>query len=97
VSIEGRDALQRVVTGLREEHRACRHGTTVCNLGGCPWPVMFDEDVNELHQKLTEAGYEITRRGDAEEETQVPTVALPDAQDGPAVAAPAQEEGHAAR
>jgi hypothetical protein len=62
MSIEGRDALQRVVTGLREEHRACRYGMTVCNLGGCPWPVMFDEDVNELHQKLTEAGYEISRR-----------------------------------
>jgi hypothetical protein len=96
MSIEGRDALQQVVTKLREEHQKCK-ASPGAGQACCPWPLMWDEDVNELYQRLTEAGYEITRRGDGEEETQVPTVALPDAQDGPAVAAPAQEEGHAVR
>jgi hypothetical protein len=63
MSDEQRAVLQRVVTQLRTEHRNCRYGTTVCNLGGCPWPVMFDEDVTELYQRLTEAGYEITKVG----------------------------------
>lgn len=61
MSDEPRAVLQQVVTRLREEHRNCRSGTTVCNLGGCPWPNMHEEDVNELYQRLTEAGYEIAK------------------------------------
>jgi len=61
MSDDQRAVLQQVVTRLRAEHRNCRYGTTVCNLGGCPRPVMFDEDVNELYQRLTDAGYEIAK------------------------------------
>jgi hypothetical protein len=52
-------ALRQVVEQIRSGHRACRYGMTVCNLGGCPWPVMFDEDVVALHHALTVAGFEI--------------------------------------
>jgi hypothetical protein len=52
-------ALRMVVEQIRAGHRACRHGMTVCNLGGCPWPNMHEEDVTVLHGALTEAGFEI--------------------------------------
>lgn len=62
MSIEGREALQRVVTRLRtNEHRLCTHPVRPHRHSGhCPWPLMWDEDATELYQKLTEAGYEIT-------------------------------------
>lgn len=64
MSGEGLAALQRAVTAIRHEHRSCRIGTTVCNLGGCPWPSMHEEDVNELHEALAACGYAVTRVGE---------------------------------
>lgn len=53
----GRDALQRAVAGLRETHRLCDRG-----LVGCPWRLMWDEDVAELHQLLGTLGFEVRPR-----------------------------------
>lgn len=62
MSDEGLKALQRAVTAIRGAHRSCGHGsTTVCNLGGCPWPNMHEEDVNELNEALAACGYAVTK------------------------------------
>jgi hypothetical protein len=61
VGAAGWDALQRAVTTLREEHRACDR-----DLLGWPWPVMWDEDVTALHQALTKLGFEVQPRAPQE-------------------------------
>lgn len=58
-------ALRRVVERVRASHVACR--VPPGQVQGCPWPLMFDEEVRDLHHALTVAGWELApiteRRG----------------------------------
>lgn len=51
-------ALRQVVEQVRASHLACRVPSG--QVQGCPWPLMHDEDVRELHNALTVAGWELT-------------------------------------
>lgn len=62
MSSVGLERLQRAVTAIRGEHRGC-------DGAACPWPTMYDEDVNELNEALTACGYEITKTRTEEGET----------------------------
>ena len=53
----GLAALQRAVVVLRENHQLCDRG-----LVGCPWRLMWEEDVTELHRLLVTLGFEVRAR-----------------------------------
>jgi hypothetical protein len=52
----GLEALHAAVGALRTEHTGCN---ALDGRSSCPWPVMWTEDIDELHRKLIEIGYEI--------------------------------------
>jgi hypothetical protein len=64
----GLAALQQVAEQLRAAHQKCRRGPGCrepgcsCQLA-CPWPLVTEEDVNELHAMLAEAGFQVTPIG----------------------------------
>jgi hypothetical protein len=61
----GLAALQQVAEQLRGAHQKCKP----CGLPGCscqlacPWPLVTEEDVEELHAMLAEAGFQVTPIG----------------------------------
>jgi hypothetical protein len=64
----GLAALQQVAQQLRAAHQTCRRGLGChepgCSCrGSCPWPLVTEEDVEELHAMLAEAGFEVTPIG----------------------------------
>jgi hypothetical protein len=50
---ESLNALDGVIRDLRADHRGCR------SVDGCPWPIFSGFDVEDLHDRLTAAGYQV--------------------------------------
>lgn len=50
---DSRAVLRAIVGVVQYEHRGCR------SVDGCPWPIVSDFDVRELHDQLTAAGYQV--------------------------------------
>jgi hypothetical protein len=55
-------ALQMVARQLRGAHQKCKAAPGYGQLT-CPWPLVTEEDVNELHAMLAEAGFQVTPIG----------------------------------
>jgi hypothetical protein len=55
----GLGALQQVAQQLRGVHWKCK-AAPGCGQLSCPWPLVTEEDVDELHAMLTEAGFQVT-------------------------------------
>jgi hypothetical protein len=58
----GREALQQVAEQLRGAHQKCK-AAPGCGQLSCPWPLVTEEDVDELHAMLAEAGFQVTPIG----------------------------------
>jgi hypothetical protein len=50
---ESLNALADVIRDHRRHHNECR------SVDGCPWPIVSDFDVHELHARLIAAGYQV--------------------------------------
>lgn len=50
-----REVVQDVVDGIRARHSSCPRGC-------CPWPSMWDEDVQEFVSLLADAGVVVNAR-----------------------------------